>query len=180
MPLMQVRNMMHGPTMFVDDAGRLHKWMPARDSMDRDVIRLSTTLLDDANFLEALESGAIVVDSYPESVADLVTEIQDSLHQPRKVRRNTDEVPEAIEALMDRRQDNDMIGLTCVAPASAGRHGECGVQVIIASKLRDERPPLCSAHAHLATQYVPHVTGSKGDVDNPLRTAWTRASGITR
>ena len=179
MPLMQVKNVMHGPTIFVDDAGRLHKWMPAGDSMDRDVIRLSTSLLDDANFLAALESGALEFESYPESVAEEVAVIEDGLRRPRKARRNADEVPEAIEALMDRRQDKDMVGLTCVGPASAGRHGHCVSQVIMASKLQGEVPPLCAAHKHQETQFVPTVIGSKGDVHDPYRITWTRASGIT-
>jgi hypothetical protein len=178
MPLMVVKNNQRGPTVFKTDGGQSHMWWPSGDGMGRDELRLPTDLLDDAGFLGALESGAVELTHWPEAFDDEVVQLRESLQAATD--RRAAYVAKALaasEAVMERRQDKDIVGLTCVGPGPAGRNSACGTSVLRPAKEKDATAPLCPGHLHLSPQFVPHVIGSKGSESDPLRTEWKRADG---
>lgn len=122
-----------------------------------DTQRVPLSLAEDMDFLNSLEKGILEVIGGPE---DIVAGLRFETEQIRVERAA--QAAQHTEVL-DRRQDRDMVGVTCIAPAPAGRQGNCGRALIQSAKQQGDTPPLCAEHAHLAPTYFLAEAGSKGE-----------------
>lgn len=179
MPL-SVRNREANTAVFAKIVGGEHvriTWGP--DGTANDTQRVPNSLAEDIDFLNSLEQGVLEVVDGPE---DVVKALQFETAKHRQMREERE--ARALESL-DRRQDRDMIGATCIGPAPAGRQGECGRAVLVANKNLDDVPPLCREHEHLAPTFFLHVDGSKGEGathsrDGEIRREWRRVEMTQR
>lgn len=147
-------------------------WTPKGTADDTQ--RVPNSLAEDIDFLNSLERGVLEVVDGPK---EIVEALQFETTKQREDRKRREE--QAVASL-DRRQDRDMIGSTCIGPAPAGRQGECGRAVLIANKNLSEVPPLCKEHEHLAPNYFLHEEGSRGEGatstrDGVIRREWRQA-----
>jgi hypothetical protein len=112
-------------------------------------------------------------------VVEFLTRETDAVRQQR-----ADEQAKAT-SMLDHRQERDIVGVTCIGPAPAGRTGECGVPLIQSAKVSAEQPPLCGNHAHLAPKFFLAEAGSKGEGatenrDGVVRREWRTAEMAPR
>jgi hypothetical protein len=172
MPLLLVRNEETGPTVFaktVEGLGSVRiVWGPKGTA--EEVQRVSDKLLEDADFLTSMDRGTLVVeDTGDPEVAAKLAAFQASARDARE------RAEQRTAASIDRRQQRDLVGETCVGPnRSAGREALCGTAVIRSAKEMDETPPLCPRHQGLINEFVLVEAGSKGDERDPLRKVWKR------
>lgn len=144
-----------------------------------DTQRVPIAVAQDIDFLNSLESGVLkVVDGPEELVASLQFETERLLAEKKQA------AAKATESL-DRRQDRDIVGSTCIGPAPAGRTGECGRALIQSAKQQAEQPPLCSEHASLAPTFYLAEAGSKGENatetrDGVVRREWRQVTVTER
>lgn len=122
-----------------------------------DTQRVPTSLAEDIDFLNSLEAGVLeVVDGPP----DVIDTLRFETEQVRAEREAASK--QAVEAL-DRRQERDIVGATCIGPAPTGRSGTCDRSILQSAKQQGEQPPLCQQHQHLAPNYYLAEAGSKGE-----------------
>jgi hypothetical protein len=65
--------------------------------------------------------------------------------------------------MLDRSQDRDIVGTTCIGPGPEGRSANCGAALLQSAKQTAEQPPLCSRHQHLSPNYFLAEAGSLGE-----------------
>lgn len=173
MPLMELANRENGPTAFTDDSGKSYILGPPGGTAYPETVRVSTEMLEDAGLLSALESGSIQVVNPSDEVAETLSHLRlDERRQTVLARRS--EAAQAVELIMDRKRNRDMVGNTCIGPKGVGRSGACGASIIQSSQEVGQVPPLCQAHQHLALMFVATERGSRGSKDDPLRTEWIK------
>lgn len=167
MPL-RVRNCEPNMTVFaksVDGNIVNVRWGPK--GTGDDTMRVPDSLVEDIDFLASLESGTLEVVDAPESIREKVTFETNQF----RADRIASELRQA--EVLDRRQERDILGNTCVGPAPAGRTGACNRQVLQSAKAAKEQPPLCRDHAHLAERYFLVENGGKGEADEAeMSLAW--------
>jgi hypothetical protein len=120
--------------------------------------RVPLALAEDIDFLNALEQGVLTVISGPPEV---VAALQSEADLARAERQRQQEA--SALSMVDRAQDKDMLGVTCIGPASTGRSGHCGRPLIMSAKQSGSVPPLCPEHESLAPTFHLVETGSKGE-----------------
>lgn len=136
-----------------------------------DTQRVPLALVEDIEFLNSLEAGVLKVVSGP---ADVLADLQ---FETEQVRAERAEAEANSKSVIDRKQDRDIMGATCIGPAPAGRNGECNRSIIQSAKQQGEIPPLCEQHIHLATNFYLAEAGSRGenateDRDGVVRRNW--------
>lgn len=136
--------------------------------------RVPAALADDIDFVNSLERGIFEVIEGEES---LVKALQ---FQTAKAREARESEQQRYASVLDRRQERDMLGATCVGPAPVGRDGACGRPLIQSASQQGEQPPLCTQHQHLSNEFFLAEAGSKGegatpDRDGVVRREWRRA-----
>lgn len=137
-----------------------------------DTIRVPLALAEDVDFLNALDIGTItVVDGPDDVVAALQTNTEDIRRE-----RVADEAAQ-LNLVLDRSQDNDMIGMKCIGPAPQGRSGTCGRPLLQKAAQSGKVPPLCSGHESMAPLFSLIEVGSKGDAETG---ASQSSAGIVR
>ena len=144
-----------------------------------DTQRVPDSLADDVDFLNALDQGVLTVEDGP-------SEIVERLHRETRAsaeRREQQLAAQAAqtEAVMNRSQDRDLMGASCIGPAPAGRQGLCGRSLVISRKNVEDVPPLCAEHAHLAPTFILTEDGSKGEGatqsrEGVVRREWKQAT----
>lgn len=139
-----------------------------------DTQRVPLALCEDIDFLNALESGVLKIVDGPEEIVEALQ------FETERVRAEREASAAKSTDLLDRRQDRDIVGVTCIGPAPAGRSGNCGRSLIQSAKQQGEVPPLCSEHQSLAPTYHLVETGSKGEGatesrDGVVRREWRAA-----
>lgn len=144
-----------------------------------DTQRMPLAVAQDIDFLNSLEAGVLEVVDGPE---ELVESLRFETERQRAERAEA--ATKATETL-DRRQDRDMVGVTCIGPAPAGREGTCGRALVQSAKQRTEQPPLCSEHASLAPTFYLAEAGSKGEDatetrDGVVRREWRQVTMTER
>lgn len=124
------------------------------------VQRVPLALAEDIDFLNSLDQGTLkVIDGPPEYVQALQVETG-------KVRAEREQAAKDAVSMLDRRQDRDIIGVTCVGPAPAGRSGMCGAQLLQSAAQSKKIPPLCEAHKSLAPNFYLSEAGSRGEEES--------------
>lgn len=173
---LRVKNMEPNKTVFakvIDGNSIKIEWMPKDHPGDTE--RVPLVLIEDIDFLKSLESGVLKVVAGPPDVMEHLA------FETQQVRAEREEERQRMEAGMDRSQDKDVLGLTCIGPAPAGRDGECGKMVIQSATLAAKQPPLCPGHEDLAPHYYLSEVGSKGEgatesSDGVIRREWRKST----
>lgn len=119
--------------------------------------RVPLALAEDIDFLNALEQGVLTVIDGPRAIVEALQSEADAARKQHML-----EQERAALKMVDRAQDRDIVGVTCVGPAPVGRSGSCGRQLLQSAKVQGEEPPLCPEHEHLAPMFHLVETGGKG------------------
>ena len=157
MPLL-VRNTSNSPAVFSKKDVTV-TWAISGDPMGLDLQRVPDILADDVDFLNSIDRGLLTIESgSDQAIVDKIAA------QARVVVRSDNAAAAAAhEAIMDRRQDRDLISIPCVGPALNGRGGDCDQSVLVRSANRGDVPPLCSHHVSLAPQFYLVYSCSKAE-----------------
>lgn len=172
---LRVRNLERNTTVFAKTInGNSHRITFGAAGTPNDTLRVPIELAEDIDFLNSLEMGIIEVVDGP---ADVVEYLQ---FETKRVREEREEQAQRASEVLDRRQDRDLVGVTCIGPAPAGRTGKCGRSLIQSAKQQGEVPPLCPDHTHLAPTFHLVESGSKGEGatesrDGVVRREWRAA-----
>lgn len=143
------------------------EWQPAGDPNGGDIQVVPETIANLVAFLRLEQRGIIVrVDSAADAVFGEAVTKQNAAFEQR-----AGGAAAQTEQVMDPEAKNDLLSLPCVGPDSRGQ-GRCGVEVPVREATKDERPPLCNSHEHLAPQYVP-MQEQEGTA---TVTKWTRVT----
>lgn len=178
MPL-TVRNLQNSTTLFAIPGGGAIVWQAAGDTMGGDIQRVPDSLADDIDFLNSLDRGVLSVEDG--SNAEVMASIE---RQSAGFRDSQEKARLRQEAVLDRRQDRDLVTTPCIGPNPNGRGvDECGAPVLVRSATRGEVPPLCPKHESLINEFYTVDSGSKGEgaTDNtPGRVSqqWKRIAPI--
>lgn len=134
--------------------------MPLGDANGGDVVMVEPDVAGTVRVKEALRRNLIefvTEDDYEEVVARADAHLADSEAA----------VSEATEAVVERKQNRDLISSTCIGPG-ARETLTCGATVIQSQEVkRGDAPPLCSQHEHLAPNYYQTEVQVESDVDGP-------------
>jgi hypothetical protein len=121
--------------------------------MGNDIQAVPANLLNLVQFRRSLTRGIFEIVDEP----DLVLQTN-NLHRTEWENRQEQQQLAAAES-MDEVQDNDLLMLTCIAPAQKNSIKQCETSVPVRAKEQDDAPPLCGEHKHLSTQFVLEYTG---------------------
>lgn len=163
MPVLLVRNREPNPTIFADGDVRVI-WQRNGDEFGDDIQRVPESLMENPDFLRSVDVGTLEV--LETSSPEVMEQIKAS-GEAYKARREQ-AAAEATSSL-ERRQDNDIVGLVCIGPDQRGNQGQCGAQVLMRSAKKNEIPPLCPRHQSLAPLFTLTESGSKGEGATPSR-----------
>ncbi len=137
-------------TMKVDGADEVSEFGPANDPKGDDIMELPSSYLKNAQFRKQLQRGVFeIIDGDDPAVVE-------AFSSQKRVWEASQAAKSEADHLVDRNQVRAFSGLNCIA--QEGR-GTCPEFAISASKNNREKPPLCSKHAHLSSQYTPEETG---------------------
>lgn len=143
------------------------EWQAADDVSGNDVQIVSEAIAQSVPFLRLCQREVIVVENMDENPG-----IQAALErQNAAYRARTSTASSEALASIEKPQQNDMIALPCIGPNGRGQ-GNCGADVMVRERTKNEKPPLCPQHASLAAQYVP---SEEQDGTNRVR-KWYRAT----
>lgn len=150
-----VRNMHAGPAVFTygKNAEDFVEWAGRGDQMGNDIQPVPADMLNLVQFRRALTRGVYQVVDDPGVMLET-----ENLHRSEWENRLEQQHNAAVESL-DEVQDNDLLMLSCIAPAQSGATKQCETQVPIRAKEVDDAPPLCNEHKHMSTQFVLKYTG---------------------
>lgn len=173
MPVL-VRNTEAGPTCFSDlDKKIAIEWQGKDDPNGEDIQHVPDVIVtENVNFLKMLQRGVFeIVEASPETQEAIARQAA-----AWRERRGASE--QSTADAIDRQAENDFVSVPCIGPSPRGV-GECGEPVPVREKARDAKPPLCSTHQNLASEYV----HSEGEFDNQLghgKRKWERIPVGTR
>lgn len=140
------------------------QWGPKGDPFGEDIMELPSTILRSAQFRKQLVRGLLsIVDADEPAVLHAVLAQQQAWQAKNSAREETDH-------LIAQQQPKAYSGHQCIA--QEGRQS-CS-EFAISSQNSREKPPLCSKHAHLASQYVPEENGQFQDGKPVVQ--WNRVS----
>lgn len=124
------------------------EWKPAGDPSGDDIQPVSDVILGLPAFSKLLARGIIKVE-------EASAETQEALDRQTAAFMGRLNSQTKAEDVMDRQTNNDLLSVECIGPDDRGT-GACGTPVPVNEKSKDEKPPLCNKHGHLAAQYVSH------------------------
>ncbi len=150
-----VRNKELGPTIFSYDGpnGKGHiEWGRAGDPDQTDVQEVPEFVLRDTNFRRGVQRGVY-------EIVDATMETSGQISRAGEIWRNQkDAARQSSVASIDIESNNDIIGTQCVGP---GPRGQCEEQVMVRELQKNDKPPLCSRHSRLASEYVPEESDER-------------------
>lgn len=161
-----VRNTQPNIVVFVPDSSSQDKIELAAkgDPKGEDVVELPSEILKNAQFRKILMHKIIeIIDADSDEVLDAVEAQQRAWAARTSAREETDQMISA-------QQPRAYSGTQCLA--QEGR-AQCS-EFAISSQNTREKPPLCSKHAHLASQFVPEENGQFQDGKPVVQ--WNRVS----
>lgn len=169
MPVLLVRNTLDGPLVLSSDPKGTHfvEWGPAGDEMGNDVQPCPEEFVNLPAFHKQVQRGTLVVEN-PEDNPEVLQIIE---RQNKAWRDRQSGAAAKATEVIDPEKNDDIVTLQCVGPNSRGG-GQCDTQVPVKDKTKNDKPPLCSTHADLASQFVPDekVEGNK------TIKSWTRVT----
>lgn len=168
LPLM-VRNNLSGPTVLVKKDKYDFRWAAAGDPMGGDVQRVSADVIDDIDFLRALDQDIFAIEEAPEEIEATLAK-QSEAYKARLAAR-TQAATEAIQ----REQANDLVSSPCIGPNPTGR-GECGSPVVTRERDLGKKPPLCPTHDSLSGQFISTEDMNAPKVGDAKVVKWVRVT----
>lgn len=146
------RNLMDGPTVISSDprGSQYVEWQGSNDPGGGDVQLVPEEIVSSVPFVRAIQRGILVIEN-PEDNPDLLERID---KQNAAFRNRLTDAREKLDATIERPQNRDMVTLPCVGPSAKG-DGICGEYVTVRELNKNDKPPLCNRHTHLAQEYVP-------------------------
>lgn len=147
------------------------EWHAAGDPSGNDVQYVSPEIARGAAFRRLVNKGIVEI-SEDENSPEVV---QAFTAQAAAWHNRGAAASAAAQATIEHVQQNDTIALPCVGPDSRNI-GTCGEPVPVKEKTKNDRPPLCTQHAHLAPQYIPEQT----QVGTEITTVWIRPTMTAR
>jgi hypothetical protein len=165
MPVM-VRNNELGPTVLTVGKEHAFEWKGKGDPNGEDVQHLPDTILEDVNFVKALNKGVFTVEEANEGNLASIARQGESFRERMAAQQQA-----AMDSI-DQEANNDLVQLDCIGPSPRG-NGACGASVMVKDKNRDQAPALCSIHESLASQYIITETDTIGD-DGRTSKTWQR------
>jgi hypothetical protein len=168
MPLVLVRNTQKGPTVFSDPTANVAiEWQGAGDPNGEDVQQVPVAVTESVAFVKSLRRGIFAIESADQATLDALDA------QTRAFQDRTTAAAQQALGVIDQQANNDLITVPCIGPADRGT-GACGQPVPVREKQRLDKPPLCSRHEALSSQFIL----VEGEVDNTTGQAvrtWSRA-----
>lgn len=164
------RNLTDGVTVLSSDIKGTHtvEWGALGDPDGNDVQYIPEEIQKSVAFQKALARGVIAIigdESDPEVTESLMRQV--TAYQ----RRQAGATQEMIDVL-EKPKNNDRIMIFCAGPDARGNAGKCGQGVAVIEAQKNDAPPLCSMHKHLAPQFVADTVSA----DGKTVTKWIRAS----
>jgi hypothetical protein len=170
MPVMMARNNQDGPTVLSSDPKGTHyvEWQGKGDPSGGDIQPVPEEIQNTVQFQRCVRRGIFTLLDESEDTG-VISEAMERQQEAWDYRQGSTQATAA--QVIDQQANNDIIALTCVGPSSRGDAStRCGADVNVRDKNKDDRPPLCNAHADLAPQFIPEEI----IVDGKPRRTWTR------
>jgi hypothetical protein len=177
---LKVQNQMGNKSVFAKVVdGNSHNLRWEANGYPGDTLRVPYALIEDTDFINSLESGVLKVVSGPPEIMEALA------FETEQVQRDRAEAEQKATDMLDRRQDRDIVGATCIGPGPEGRTAACGRALLQSAKQKGEQPPLCTQHAHLAPNYYLAEAGSQGEGateahDGVVRREWKQVQMTAR
>jgi hypothetical protein len=155
MQVMLVRNNHLGPTTLEHrsmNGTEEFKWGGRGSAMRDDVIELPDYVVEGANCRRLISKRILTIMNDDAAIAQVDESTKIWIAKQESDRLST-------ISNMDRRQDNDMVGLGCIGPGERG--SVCGTKVLVRNANRNDNPPLCELHKHFTDNFVPEHDGEK-------------------
>jgi hypothetical protein len=131
-----------------DGNEEISEFQPKGSADGSDIMELPSTYLKNAQFRKQLQKGIYeIIDADDPDVIDAI-DAQKRAWEDQLAAKSENDI------LVARQQPQAFSGEECIA--QEGR-GQCTRFAIKANS--NEKPPLCSTHLHLASQYTPEETG---------------------
>lgn len=170
------RNLQNGVTVMSSDpkSTQFVQWDASGDPSGGDIQPVSASLAESPAFLKAVRQGILLVMN-PDgstSVEGPGTSLDQILDKQRDAWNSRQDSAQAdIRATIETTTNNDMVTLACVGPSSRGQQN-CDEAVVVRELQKYDKPPLCSRHTGLASEFVSSVVDV--DVKGTQIVAWTR------
>lgn len=154
--------------------------MPSGDITGGDMVPIDSSVAESSSVYQAVRTGKVSLRDSDEEVDALLAEREQALSQKRE--QAVEESVDAVESVLERSQDRDLIGSECIAPSAANANLPCGASVVRPNVTNGSEPPLCSRHASMSGQYIAtEVEPREGALSaGPAQTKWTRMEGLDR
>lgn len=146
-----MQNTVDGPTVFSYGSGQRDYilWQAKGDPNGEDIVEVPADVCRLPAFRKALKQGLFVEVTDQEQI-DQADQAQREHWQATRDRVHKDSEP------LERPEDNSYEALTCIGPADNGAQGKkCGAILTMKSEELKDKPPLCSRHKKLASNYIP-------------------------
>jgi len=164
-----VRNTQRGPTVFTDSMSKVQiEWAGADDPSGNDVQQVPASVVNHVQFMRHVQKGIFAVEGASPEIEAILA------RQTGAFRARQAEADAAIKATIVEETHNDIIVIPCVGPSGRGKTGQCGEDVPVREKQRNEAPPLCGKHLDLKAQYVPESTEEIRDGEPVMK--WVRTT----
>lgn len=154
-------------------------FQPSGDAAGGDIIPIDAEVAESAAIHKALSRGYIVKDNGEDDEefhADLARREEERLARRAEAQAAKERV---VTESIDRKQDRDLVGLTCVAPSEANPNLPCGVSVIRPAVVKGDAPPLCGVHENQSANYVAVEVEDPDQAANANKMKWVR-TGVDR
>lgn len=147
-----LKNLMGGVTVLTPDRSAPNSYlefMAAGDPSGGDVHQVTEEVAGLPSVLQAIRHGVIALE---ENLTDpaIVEAFQQQVMHAESARRAQQE---SIASTVEHRADTDVITVDCMGPGD--RPGsKCGIALPVPERTKDERPPLCTRHIGLSSQFL--------------------------
>lgn len=168
MPVQMVRNNQAGPTVLSSDpkGSEFVEWQGKNDPAGGDIQPVPEVIQESVAFQRCVRRGILTpLSAEDQAIIDEAMEHQQAAWDKRQS-FSQDQSAQVIEQTTN----NDIITLACVGPSARAGGAKCADQVTVRDVSKNDKPPLCSMHENLASQYVP----SEEMVNGKSVTVWTR------
>lgn len=139
-------------------------WEAVGDPQGEDIQEIPASFLANSKFSAAILKGVLeIIDADDPAILDAIEAQRNSWQAKQQLRSDSDRMIES-------QQVKAYSGKQCIAQEGRGTCSEFS----ISSGNNNERPPLCSKHAHLGHEYLPEETGKF--VEGKPEVRWTKPS----
>jgi len=161
-----IRNTQSGPTVFTDKHTETSiEWQGKGDVSGGDIQVVPDSLLDNVNFMRVIARGILVTETADKSIEQALSVHRAAWEQKEEAQKRHSQMT------IENAEKKDFVSTACIGPSARGT-GECGEPVPVRETQVGEKPPLCSKHEMLASQYV--VTETEEIKNGEALKQWNR------